>query len=267
MEARERTLRGWGGHERHAVDEIGYGELRREPHKRAREGGGLPDMAEEGLGSEGGGERAEPIGREVGGGSNDGKTSAEYVRALKKSASVGEADVMLVGFRMRNGFRGRLVMGLKERGYQGKKAGGRAYLGRSRKERCRRRTTSAKGQHGNECIGSEGMKRMGAGGRVSGGWLRQGGSNASGHKRAASTASGRLLAPPDALDAALSLPDRMSPGGHTQNRSLRYKCLECLSHRVSGESQNARYFFCRCIAILHILGLLKYLHPMFLPKQ
>ena len=49
---------------------------------------------------------------------------------------------------------------------------------------------------------------------------------------------------PDALDAALSLPDGMRPGGRTQNRSLRYKRLEHLAHRVSGESQNARYFFC-----------------------
>ena len=49
---------------------------------------------------------------------------------------------------------------------------------------------------------------------------------------------------PDALDAALSLPDAMSPGGRTLNRSLRYKPLEPPAHRVSGERQNARYFFC-----------------------
>ena len=36
-------------------------------------------------------------------------------------------------------------------------------------------------------------------------------------------------------DAALSLPDGMSPGGRTQNRSLRYKRLERPAHRVSGE--------------------------------
>jgi len=59
-----------------------------------------------------------------------------------------------------------------------------------RKNRCRVRKKSAKGQPGNVCIGSEGMKRLGAGGRVSGGRLRQGGSNASGHKRAPSNASG-----------------------------------------------------------------------------
>jgi len=35
---RERTVRGHGGGERHRVDEIGCGELRREPHERAREG-------------------------------------------------------------------------------------------------------------------------------------------------------------------------------------------------------------------------------------
>jgi len=57
------------------------------------------------------------------------------------------------------------------------------------KERCRGRKRSAKGQHGNGCIGSEGMKRLGTGDRVSGGWLRQGGSNASGRKKAASNSS------------------------------------------------------------------------------
>jgi len=40
---------------------------------------------------------------------------------------VVEAEVMLVAFRMRHGFRKRLVTGLKERGYHGKKAGGRGY--------------------------------------------------------------------------------------------------------------------------------------------
>jgi len=61
-------------------------------------------------------------------------------------------------------------------------------------------------------------------------------------KRAASNASGRASQRPDAWDAALSLPDGMSPGGRTQNRSLRYKRLERLAHTVSGERQNARYF-------------------------
>ena len=37
MAAREWTVRGRGGSERHAVDEIGCGELRREPDERARE--------------------------------------------------------------------------------------------------------------------------------------------------------------------------------------------------------------------------------------
>jgi len=60
---------------------------------------------------------------------------------------------------------------------------------------------------------------MGAGGRVSGG----GGSKVSGHKRAASNASRRCLWRPDALEAALSLPDGMNPGGRTENSSLRYK--------------------------------------------
>jgi len=43
------------------------------------------------------------------------------------------------------------------------------------KERCRVCKTFAKGQHGKACIGSEGMKRLGARGRISEGWLRQGG--------------------------------------------------------------------------------------------
>jgi len=63
-------------------------------------------------------------------------------------------------------------------------------------------------------------------------------------KRAASNASGRASLCPDALDAAVSLPDGMSPGGRTQNSRLRYKRLERLAHRVSGERQNARYSFC-----------------------
>jgi len=49
---------------------------------------------------------------------------------------------------------------------------------------------------------------------------------------------------PDVLDVALSLPDGMSLGGRTQNRSLRYKRLERPAHRVCGERQNARYFLC-----------------------
>jgi len=86
-------------------------------------------MGGDGLGSEGGGGRAERVGRYQGRGSNDRKTSAEYARGLRESRSVGEAEVMLVGFRMRNGFRERLVAGLKERGYHGKKAGGWGYRG------------------------------------------------------------------------------------------------------------------------------------------
>ena len=81
------------------------------------------------LGSEGGGGRAEGVGRDEVGGSNDRKTSAEYARGLRESRSVGEAEVMLMRFRMRNGFRERLVTGLKERGYHGKMAGGREYPG------------------------------------------------------------------------------------------------------------------------------------------
>jgi len=105
--------------------------------------------------------------------------------------------------------------------------------------------TSTKGQHENGCIGSEGMNGLGAGGRVPGGLLRQGGSNASGRKkgrvqcvRTLTCASGRIWTRP------FHFSDGMSPGGRTQNRSLRYKRLERPVHRVSRERQNARYFFC-----------------------
>jgi len=74
--AHKRTVRGRGGGDRHGVDKIGCGELRREPHERAREGGHPPDMGGDGLGSECGGSRAKRVGRDEGGGSNDGKTSA-----------------------------------------------------------------------------------------------------------------------------------------------------------------------------------------------
>ena len=66
MEARKRTVRGQGGGERHGVHEIGWRELRREPHERAREGGRPPDMGGDGLGSEGGGGRAERVERDEG---------------------------------------------------------------------------------------------------------------------------------------------------------------------------------------------------------
>jgi len=62
---------------------------------------------------------------------------------------------------------------------QRKQAGG-GIGGGGWEEKCRGRKTSAKREHGNGSIGSEGRKRLGAGGRVSGGWLRYGGSNASG---------------------------------------------------------------------------------------
>jgi len=63
-------------------------------------------------------------------------------------------------------------------------------------------------------------------------------------KRAASNASGHRLARPDTLDAALAVPEGMSPGRRTQNRSLGYKRLESPAHRVSGERLTARYVFC-----------------------
>ena len=96
---------------RHGVDEIGFGELRSEQHERARDGGHPPDIGGAGLGSEGGGGRAERVGRDEGGGSNDVKMSAEYARGLRESRSVGEEEVMLVGFRTRHGFMERLVTG------------------------------------------------------------------------------------------------------------------------------------------------------------
>jgi len=55
--------------------------------------------------------------------------SAEYARELRESRRVGETEVILVGFWMRNGFRERLVTVLKQRGYHGKRAGRRAYRG------------------------------------------------------------------------------------------------------------------------------------------
>jgi len=61
-----------------------------------------------------------------------------------------------------------------------RKLAGGGIGGGGREEKCHGHKTSAKGQHGNGCIGSEGMKRLGTGGRASGGWLRQVGSNASG---------------------------------------------------------------------------------------
>ena len=64
-----------------------------------------------------------------------------------------------------------------------RKLAGGGIRGGGQEERCRGRKTSAKGQHGNGCIESQGMKRLGAGGRVSGGWLGQEGSNASGRKK------------------------------------------------------------------------------------
>jgi len=106
-------------------------ESSRESRTKGQERGGRPpDMGEDGLGSEGRGGRAERVRRDEGGGCNNGKTSAEYGRGLRESRSMGEAEVMLMGFRMRNGFRERLVTGLKERGYHRKKAGGRGYRGR-----------------------------------------------------------------------------------------------------------------------------------------
>jgi len=95
--------------------------------RAARKGnrwGRPPDIGGDGLGSEGGGGRAERVGRDEGRERNDRKMSAEYARGLSESSSVGQAELMLVGFRMRNRFRERFVAGLKKRGYHGKKAAG-----------------------------------------------------------------------------------------------------------------------------------------------
>jgi len=80
----------------------------------------------------------------------------------------------------------------------------------------------------------------GRGWALEGGFLWGGGSKASGRKRAVSNASRRCLWRPDALEAALSLPDRMNSGGRTHNSSLRYKRLEHPANRVSGERWGAR---------------------------
>jgi len=96
------------------------------------------------VGSEGGGGEAKGVGRDKGGGSNDGKTSVGYVRGLRESKSGEEMEVMLVGFRMRNGFRERMVMWLKVCGYHGKKAGEGLIWGGGQEERCRGRQTSAR---------------------------------------------------------------------------------------------------------------------------
>ena len=65
-----------------------------------------------------------------------------------------------------------------------------------------------------------------------------------GRKRAVSNESRHCLSRLEALDGALTPLDEMSPGGRTQNWSLHYKCLERLTHRMSREKQNAKYFFC-----------------------
>ena len=79
----------------------------------------------------------------------------------------GETEVMLDGFRVRNGFRERLVTKLKEREYPGRKAGGPACLGGGRDVRGCGWKASAERQHGNVDFRREGRKRLGAGGRVS----------------------------------------------------------------------------------------------------
>jgi len=83
-----------------------------------------------------------------------------------------------------------------------------------------------------------GMKG-GRGGVLEGGFLG-GGSKGSGRKKVASNASRRFLGRPNALEAALSLPHGMNPGGRTKNWSFCNKRLERPGHRVSGERWGAR---------------------------
>ena len=67
-----------------------------------------------------------------------------------------------------------------------------------------------------------------------------GGSRASERTRAVSNASRCCLWRLDGLEVALSLPDRINPGGRTPNSTLRYKCLEVPAHWVSRERCSAR---------------------------
>jgi len=91
------------------------------------------------------------------------------------------------------------------------------------------------GRMGTWTLGAKGGRGWALEGGFLGGW-----SEASGRKRAASNTSRRCLWRPDALEAALSHPDGISPGGRTQNSSLRYKRLKRVVHRVSGERWGAR---------------------------
>ena len=86
----------------------------------------------------------------------------------------GETSDVRGGFEMRNGSRERLATELKGGGYHGKPADRRAYLERGREERGCGYMTSTKGHCGNKNIKSKGVKWLGAEGRVSWGWIRQG---------------------------------------------------------------------------------------------
>jgi len=55
--------------------------------------------------------------------------SAQYARRWRESGGGGETEVMLHGFRVRNGYREEVVTKLKERVYHGRRAGGPACLG------------------------------------------------------------------------------------------------------------------------------------------
>jgi len=154
--ARERTVRGWGGGERHGVDEIACGELRREPQERAREGGRPPDMGKEGLGSESGGGRAARVGSDEGGGSNDRKTFAEYARRPRESSSVGEVEVMLVGFPEQKWIQGEGSDGVKAERVSWKESWRAGVTGR---EARRRNLAAARGpQKGSMGTGGLGAK-------------------------------------------------------------------------------------------------------------
>ena len=114
---------------RNGANMRGFGELRKEPRERARGWGttagygriqdGIREWRSKGYGC------WEELRRK----NKDWKTTAGYARRRRESGGGRETEVMLEGFRMRNGFRERLVMKLTQRVYHWRKAGGRVCLG------------------------------------------------------------------------------------------------------------------------------------------
>ena len=137
----------------------------------------------------------------------------------------------------------------RERIIDSKLTGGNI-LRRGQGERCCSGETSAKGDFWDWDIRSKGVKWLGTGSRVSRGWISQrvvgrkrSTFNGSRCRRAVSNESRHRLLHLDTVGVALAPLHEMSPGRHTQNWSLHYKRLEGLTHRVSREKQNAKYFF------------------------